>query len=147
MATQLLGHAIAPEHIADALTRANQIITNITFGYAIIDKPEHGFNMHFIITPVNGDQLPGDGYNWLDDEVSATHQVDPTRFLIVHERRQGVAPGDQCISMTRRRYELLQNNQRGQIQFIHYLAADQAGASFLFLLRTRPVLRLPNHPD
>ncbi|KNE67816.1 hypothetical protein AMAG_12534 [Allomyces macrogynus ATCC 38327] len=117
-------YPLRDEMVIDLLAKANTYIGNTTFGFAILDKPHSGYNMMFILHPDNQDECPSDGYAWIDKEVVRTVQIDAARSLVAYSRRQGVVPGTDRIAMTRTRYQLFSSNQPMQVQFMHYLAAD-----------------------
>ncbi|KAJ3369536.1 hypothetical protein GGF31_005246 [Allomyces arbusculus] len=117
-------YPLRDEMVIDLLAKANAYIGNTTFGFAILDKPHSGYNMMFILHPDNQDECPSDGYAWIDKEVVRTVQIDAARSLVAYSRRQGVVPGTDRIAMTRTRYQLFNSNQPMQVQFMHYLAAD-----------------------
>lgn len=117
---------LSPEMIHETLTRVNNGASQITFGYVHIDRPESGFTMYFAIMPPQ-EECPHDGYLWLDAETPTftTFGNDQTQaILYAYERNQGVIPGQNYVSMTRKRYQLISRGQPMQVQMLHYIVAD-----------------------
>ncbi|KAJ1508069.1 hypothetical protein HMI55_000526 [Coelomomyces lativittatus] len=121
----------------DSLLKINAMISQITFGYALVDRPEPGYYMHFIFS-THQEECPGDGYIWLDDETTMTYPLEESggaqpnpvgpcnKFLYVFQRKQGVSVGENTVSMIRRRYQLVIKGQPLQVQLMHYLAAEES---------------------
>ncbi|KAL7752609.1 hypothetical protein RI367_002143 [Sorochytrium milnesiophthora] len=127
ISTQYVKQTVPPEKVLECLYTTNSMLASITFGYATVDKPPHGFTMYFLA--MSQDEPPPDGYIWLDSEVPKSIPIDSNRVIMMFERRQGVVPGEHTVSMTKRRYQLQVNGQALQVQLVHYLEADESTRS------------------
>ncbi|RIA89418.1 hypothetical protein C1645_824875 [Glomus cerebriforme] len=108
-------------YVADILSKLANVIANVTFTYSIIDKPQGG-QIYLISLPPNAAEIPSDGYTYLDPEVTRKISLPDGRELLCMERLQGLAPGDQVISRSRRRYRFVNDHQ--DLQLLHYSLPD-----------------------
>ncbi|KAF9908066.1 hypothetical protein BX616_000257, partial [Lobosporangium transversale] len=113
-----------PQIAIELLDKAWLMLTQnqISFSFNYIDKPKEGSGFFLKVQP---DEIimPHDGYQYMDEEVSYGYPMD--NRLVITERSQGFAHGDQYTHIVRRKYTLIQPG-RDTLAFLHYSKADMS---------------------
>ncbi|KAG0234561.1 hypothetical protein BGW42_006446 [Actinomortierella wolfii] len=125
---------LPPEGAVDLLTKACTMLGQVRFDWAYIDRPKEG---SVFIVMLNGDEVPHDGFQYMDDEVTYNFTSETGKVpnvltresanmrMIIQERQQGFVPGDQFTHIARRRYKLV-NIGKDNIVLLHYTRADES---------------------
>ncbi|KAF9167921.1 hypothetical protein DFQ26_002375 [Actinomortierella ambigua] len=111
---------LPPEGAVDLLTKACTMLGQVRFDWAYIDRPKEG---SVYVVMLGGDDVPHDGYQYMDDEVTYNFTSETGKRMIIQERQQGFIPGDQFTHIARRRYKLV-NIGKDNVVLLHYTRAD-----------------------
>ncbi|KAG0333148.1 hypothetical protein BG004_000957, partial [Podila humilis] len=90
---------------------------------------------------VVSDEMPHDGYQYMDDEITYGYPKDPR--MIIKERSQGFQASDQFTHIIRRKYTLVQPG-RETLALLHYSRADDSRAVVVDARRAKTPAR--NYP-
>ncbi|KAI8819870.1 uncharacterized protein EV422DRAFT_532597 [Fimicolochytrium jonesii] len=112
------GH-LSPERAAVLLQRSHTFADQRGFEWVVADKPVDGSIFAFQLSSM--EQLPEDGFGWMDDETVTTAYVND-KEMEIYIRNLGFGFGDTITSMTRRRYRL----SNSTLQIMHYVRAADA---------------------
>ncbi|CAG8478138.1 639_t:CDS:2 [Ambispora gerdemannii] len=137
---------LTPEMATEMLTKAMNLINQIAFSFLYIDRPADG-QVYLICLPPNDEDLPPDGFHYLEGEQSYKTTLPDGRELLCFERRGGYAPTDQFTSKLRRRYRLNVGNEN--LQLLHYARLEDNQRQMLTqtgVLRTPPRKFVPPIP-
>ncbi|KAG9295475.1 hypothetical protein G9A89_013504 [Geosiphon pyriformis] len=113
---------LTPDMAAEMLTKAMNLINQITFSFLYIDRPADG-QVYLISLPPTVEELPPDGFHYLDNEMCYKTTLPDGRELLCAERKGGFAPNDQFTSKIRRRYRLSMGNDN--LQLLHYVKLEE----------------------
>ncbi|KAF9978387.1 hypothetical protein BGZ73_002566 [Actinomortierella ambigua] len=113
---------LPPEGAVDLLTKACTMLGQVRFDWAYIERPKEG---SVFVVMLNGDDVPHDGYQYMDDEVTYNFTSETGKRMIIQERQQGFIPGDQFTHIARRRYKLV-NIGKDNVVLLHYTRADES---------------------
>ncbi|CAG8465314.1 3133_t:CDS:2 [Ambispora leptoticha] len=130
--------SLTPDMATEMLTKAMNLINQIAFSFLYIDRPADG-QVYLICLPPNDEDLPPDGFHYLENEQSYKMTLPDGRELLCFERRGGYAPNEQFTSKIRRRYRLNVGNEN--LQILHYARLEDNQRQMLTptgVLRTPP---------
>ncbi|ORY05526.1 hypothetical protein K493DRAFT_404310 [Basidiobolus meristosporus CBS 931.73] len=122
--TTVLYGCAADSQACDLLTKATSAFNQLSFEWKYIDKPSDG-QFFLVYLPSFTQQMPHDGYLWMDDEQFLKIPLPDTREMHVAERKCGFLPGEQYVSMQRRRYRIGKVGN-DQLQLLHYVKPDES---------------------
>ncbi|CAG8457399.1 6094_t:CDS:10 [Paraglomus brasilianum] len=131
-----------PETAVESLSKAAALINQIAFQVAYIDRPQEG-KIYLIVMPPNAEELPSDGYIYMENEAVYKITLNDGRELLWAERKHGFAPGDLYTSKMRRRYRLTQGPEN--LQLLYYGKLDEVAKPINHaLIRSYGHHRLPH---
>ncbi|RHZ77729.1 hypothetical protein Glove_174g166 [Diversispora epigaea] len=113
---------VSPTYVADILNKATSLLNQITFTYSYIDKPQEG-QLYLISLSPNVEELPSDGYQYLDQEITLRSTLGNGRELLCMVRKQGFTPGEPITSKVRHRYRFAIGHH--DLQLLHYSSLDE----------------------
>ncbi|CAG8432917.1 4746_t:CDS:10 [Diversispora eburnea] len=94
-----------------------------TYVADILNKATKG-QLYLISLSPNVEELPSDGYQYLDPEITLRSTLGNGRELLCMERKQGFAHGDPITSKVRRRYRFAIGHH--DLQLLHYSSLDES---------------------
>jgi hypothetical protein len=100
----------------EVISRAFQLV-NSNFEWVLLDKPVDGTLILFTAQP-GQQQLPEDGYGWMDDEVRKRFTLENGLEIQTLSRSLGFGPSDAFCTWKRMRFVITQNPE---LQLIHYI--------------------------